>query len=324
MPSDMLEESGANELGEELRAARLRLGWTVADVAAAFRIRPSYLEALEGGNPSELPAADEALGYLRTYAAALGLDPWEMAFRFKAEAPEVMEPELELTSPVPVRKHRSRARAVVVAGLALSVCAGAAAGGYAVSGRNWWPAKTVPLASGRQAPVVPLAPHTLPAAASPASPGPAAQAAQAGMSGMSASVPPGPAPATPGLPRADVVDAISHSPVVSQEWRLVLRAKANSWVQVRVRSGQVLLSRTLRAGEEWPVPPDPDLLLSTGNAGGTELVVDGVAAPPIGNPGAIRRDLPLNPDAIRDGKLPAQMQAASAARPPGARATSPQ
>ena len=93
-------------------------------------------------------------------------------------------------------------------------------------------------------------------------------------------------------------------------------------MQVRERGGPVLLSRVLHPGETWPVPAKADLLLSTGNAGGTELVVDGVAAPAIGNPGAIRRDLPLDADLIRDGKLPAQIQAASAAQPPGARAAS--
>jgi cytoskeleton protein RodZ len=95
-------------------------------------------------------------------------------------------------------------------------------------------------------------------------------------------------------------------------------------MQVRARTGQVLLSRVLHPGEAWPVPPEPDLVLSTGNAGGTELVVDGVAAPAIGNSGAVRRDLPLDPDTIRDGKLPAQVKAASIAQPSGARPASPQ
>jgi cytoskeleton protein RodZ len=64
----------------------------------------------------------------------------------------------------------------------------------------------------------------------------------------------------------------------------------------------VLLSRILHAGETWPVPADrAQLVLTTGNAGGTELVVDGAATPPLGNPGVVRRDLPLDPDLIRAG-----------------------
>ncbi len=85
----------------------------------------------------------------------------------------------------------------------------------------------------------------------------------------------------------------------------MLRASADAWVQVRDRAGPVLLNRILHAGETWEVPPKPNLLLTTGNAGGTDLVVDGVTSPPLGGSGAVRRDLPLDPDLIKDGKLAA-------------------
>ena len=48
------------------------------------------------------------------------------------------------------------------------------------------------------------------------------------------------------------------------------------------------------SGETWAVPARPNLLLTTGNAGGTELVVDGMAAPPLGGTarcGAICRSI---------------------------------
>ena len=44
-------------------------------------------------------------------------------------------------------------------------------------------------------------------------------------------------------------------------------------------------------------------MLTTGNAGGTAVVVDGVATPVPGGTGAVRRDLPLDPDLIKAGKL---------------------
>jgi cytoskeleton protein RodZ len=68
----------------------------------------------------------------------------------------------------------------------------------------------------------------------------------------------------------------------------------------------VLLNRVLRAGETWPVPPGKppgQLLLTTGNAGGTEVLVDGQLTAGLGIDGAVRHDLPLDPDAIRDGTL---------------------
>jgi cytoskeleton protein RodZ len=76
-------------------------------------------------------------------------------------------------------------------------------------------------------------------------------------------------------------------------------------MQVRDRSGQVLLNRVLHPGDTWPVPVRANLLLTTGNAGGTELLVDGATTPAIGASGAVRRDLPLDPDQIKGGKLAA-------------------
>jgi cytoskeleton protein RodZ len=51
------------------------------------------------------------------------------------------------------------------------------------------------------------------------------------------------------------------------------------------------------------VPAKPSLLLTTGNAGGTELLVDGTPSASLGGDGAVRRDLPLDADAIKDGRL---------------------
>jgi cytoskeleton protein RodZ len=74
-------------------------------------------------------------------------------------------------------------------------------------------------------------------------------------------------------------------------------------MMVKARSGKPLLNRVLKAGETWPVPAQQDLLLTTGNAGGTELLVDGAVAGTLGRPGAVRRDIALDPDAIKGGKL---------------------
>ena len=76
----------------------------------------------------------------------------------------------------------------------------------------------------------------------------------------------------------------------------------------------MLLNRVMRAGETWAVPGKGQLLLTTGNAGGTELLVDGVTTPSLGGDGAVRRDLPLDPDLIRDGRLAPSPQL-GAARP---------
>jgi cytoskeleton protein RodZ len=97
--------------------------------------------------------------------------------------------------------------------------------------------------------------------------------------------------------------------------RIMLRANADAWLQVRDRSGPVLLSRILHAGETWAVPDRPNLLLTTGNAGGTDVLVDGVTTPSLGSNGTVRRDLPLDPDLIKTGKLAAANTQPAGPRP---------
>jgi cytoskeleton protein RodZ len=74
---------------------------------------------------------------------------------------------------------------------------------------------------------------------------------------------------------------------------------------VKDRSGATLLNRVVKAGETWLVPPRADLLLTTGNAGGTDIVVNGATTPSLGGNGVVRRDLSLEPDQIKDGRLAA-------------------
>jgi cytoskeleton protein RodZ len=122
--------------------------------------------------------------------------------------------------------------------------------------------------------------------------------------------------ATTSSPTATSPAAVAPVVPAADGGRIVLRASADAWVQVRDRQGSILLNRVMRAGETWQVPAKGQLTLTTGNAGGTELLVDGVATPSLGADGAVRRDLALDPDAIRDGKLAVPVAAKSAPKQP--------
>ncbi len=84
--------------------------------------------------------------------------------------------------------------------------------------------------------------------------------------------------------------------------RVVIRARQDSWVQIRDAKDQAILTRVLREGESFDVPDQPGLVLLTGNAGGLVITVDGKALPPLGAVGAVKRNLALDPDKL----LPAQ------------------
>ena len=80
--------------------------------------------------------------------------------------------------------------------------------------------------------------------------------------------------------------------------RVTLLARQDSWVQVQSAENQLLITRILYSGDRYKVPDLEGLTLITGNAGGLEIVVDGESIPPLGAEGAVRRNIPLEPDAL--------------------------
>lgn len=306
-------EEPASRVGAELRAARLRLGWQLPEIAQGLRIRLPYLEALEEGRVADLPGPAYAVGFVRTYAQSLGLDADEVARRFRAETQEVNR-KPELTFPAPVPERGVPAGAVVMLGLVLVV--GAYAGWYRMSavkpsesGVGPVPERFAAVADRGAASIVSpqvasILPPSPPPSAAPAplpsvSPPSSAQAAPLLAPPIPVPVPV-PVSVTPPAP-----SLVAPSPDAS---RVVLRFKASSYVQVREKQGPVLLNRVMRAGETWPVPKGPNLVMLTGNAGGTEIVVDGITAASLGSDGAVKKDVSLEPEAIKlppGVKLPA-------------------
>lgn len=76
---------------------------------------------------------------------------------------------------------------------------------------------------------------------------------------------------------------------------VVIRATADAWIRVYDRYGSVVLSQVLKRGQSWSVPRNPNLLLTTGNAGGTQLVVGSAIIPSLGAANQVRRDIRLDP-----------------------------
>jgi cytoskeleton protein RodZ len=83
--------------------------------------------------------------------------------------------------------------------------------------------------------------------------------------------------------------------------RIVIRATAVSWIEVRGADDAIIYSHVLQPGESYSVPDEPGLTLGTGNAGGLAITVDGKPAARLGAAGAIRRGIPLEPQALLAG-----------------------
>lgn len=368
--------ASAPKVGADLRAARQRNGWQIAEVAASLRIRAGYLEAIEAGRIADLPGNAYALGFLRNYAATLGLDPVEITRRFKAEVSEV-NTRTELAFPAPIPDRGVPPAVVVVFGLLIAV--GAYVGWYHFANRPPGPRavasvpaklarladptmllparpapasdpkKNEPIATANAAVAHPSQGTAQGAAAPPRATAGASPAAPAASTELTASASVSPVPsegraqatllgqapiaasnaATEAAPQSEATPstaasaaATAGSPpsqpatqaaaVANKPAVVVIQATSTAWVEVHDASGAVVFTKLMRPGETWTVPDRPGLVLTTGNAGGTQLLVNGKPAPSLGSSGEVERDQPLDPALIKAGALPAQIAAATA------------
>ncbi len=292
---DLEAGPGPYMAGAMLRQQREALGLDLTDVAAALRIKPAYLEALEAGRPDELPGAVYAIGFIRAYADYLGLDNREMLRLFKQQS-MLLAAKPALAFPIPLGERSMSGGGMLLVALILAVCA---YGGwfYLSTGDGPRPQRVaeVPLE---------LLPYREPSRIPPAVSQPVeAQAVPRSPAAPSSPTQTGPgsggSPVAPGSAMAAVPAATD--PATNPPGEVVIRATADSWIQIRDARQSVLLTRVLKAGETCRAPARPGLSMRTGNAGGLEITVDGVPAPPIGRRGMVRRDVALDGRALLAG-----------------------
>ncbi|MEO3474067.1 RodZ domain-containing protein [Roseomonas sp. CAU 1739] len=279
----------AARVGEDLREARLTLGASVEDMAEHLRINRRYIHALEEGRVKDLPGSAYAVGFVRSYASALGLDPDEAVRRFRDVTGGTTTKSGELVFPEPVPSRGMPAGALVAVGVVIAI------GAY-VAWYNWTGSGNRVVDS-----VPPLPPRL-------------EQTAQEGSRLREGGAPQAAAPAAPAPPP---VVAAPAPPINPNEPRIVIRARGEAWIQVRdTRENRVVLDRVLRTGETWPVPNREGLVLTTGKAENLDFVMDGEAATTtLTGATGVRRGIALEVDRLR---VAAAAEPAVPARPAGA------
>jgi cytoskeletal protein RodZ len=79
--------------GRWLRQERELRDVSPAEIAASTKVGAQVIEALESGDEARMPPRTYLLGYLRAYAAAVGLDADEVVLRWQeAAGPEPAAP----------------------------------------------------------------------------------------------------------------------------------------------------------------------------------------------------------------------------------------
>ena len=80
---------------------------------------------------------------------------------------------------------------------------------------------------------------------------------------------------------------------------ITIRAVAASWVEIVRDNGEEVMAKLMQVGDSYVVEGNTRLYLSTGNAGGLEIVIGSDDPRPIGETGQIVRDLPLVTNKLR-------------------------
>ncbi len=307
-----------SSVAAELSRARQARGIDLHDAARELRIRHEHLGALEERRFDERPGPAYVIGFLRSYAAYLGLDAQDLVARFKAETSAFGAPQ-KLDFPSPADEGRLPRWPLLLMALALAIAV------YAV----WYYLGTTDRLAFDKVSEVPAS-----LAAQVATPGPAEPAQTPAATEVTTKTPTTPATevatktpptpagelgaagsalaaattqqsaAAPQAPSAEASTGASAPRVLGQGdpgSGIVLRATLESWVRVTGPDNELLLEKFLRPGDVYTVPDRFGLLLTTGNAGGIEITVAGRVAPALGPIGAVRRNVVLESEKLLAG-----------------------
>jgi len=242
--------------GDRLREARSKMNLSLKQAAERTRIRADYLEALENMDPRGLPARAYAVGYLRTYASFLSLEPGGLVEQFKRE----VDTETGRAAPsaaTPTRKPIKLPRGLFGVVIILAALAGVA----------WWYSQQVGTGG-----ILGNPPSPPDAAPEWARPGFDVAATAPSLDDIWTGLPLGKAGAAAGT--------------------VVMRALSPTWIEVQDASGRILFARELSAGETYQAL-EPGLTVSATDAGAIQLEHEGEIVGTLGELGAPVENLPV-------------------------------
>ena len=282
--------------GTLLRQAREAAGLSLAGLAAALKVPAPKLEALEADDYAafqdhvfmralaqsvcrtlRVDSASVLALLPRTQLKSLADDRGSINATFK-------ERSFKATGTPLGRENGSRKVAIIV----LLLLAAAAAvyflpkhegdaeepqAGSSDAAALVSPAATVSEPVAAQEPVAPAVTAPASEGAAPAAPAPAAPATTPAVQAAAAAAP------AAGVPGDVPADAAAATPATQAAQTpggvLVMKASAQSWVQVKDANGRVVLQKTLAAGESVGAEGALPLSVIVGNASGTEVRVRG-------------------------------------------------
>lgn len=253
------EQTMQLNVGAMLRETRESMGLTVEDVVNRLKFAPRQIRALEESSFDQLPEGAFLRGLVRSYARLLQLDEAPLLAALPDAGPQESEPAVRQSVDVPfpgVYSARKSNIIWLVAALLVTLALGLFTW---LHGRE-----SIVTNAGMATRTVPLPPVS-PASAVPAEP--PVPAAPVAVTAEPQPVQPAAAPVDT-RPKVKLHVSSGTGPV-----RMVF--DADSWVEVRDRDGNVLMSQINPAGSEQNVDGDPPFALTIGHASGVKLYYKG-------------------------------------------------
>jgi len=280
MSSEALQENMGPSVGQLLKAARLARDLNLEAIAKSLRISKRYLAHLEEDDET-LVCDVYSLGFLRSYAQYLELDVNSLIQKFKTQTSPPQPPHLTFPAPLPERGMPSF-RILAFSFLAF----------LAVIILGWkWFGYYEPSFSPREE-VAFLEPEVqveevLPSQELP-SQEPAPITEQNPLSPLSTSV-------------AEEESRPIESPTTALQplipsSEVLLKTTEEAWIEVKDHEGHVILSRLFEPGESYKFKNPIGLVLTTGNAKGTSLISGGKKRSFFERSGAVKTNIPLDPE----------------------------
>jgi cytoskeleton protein RodZ len=286
----MEEKIPGVHVGTTLRETREAQNLSLDNVADELMIRRFYLEALENGTFKDLPERVYATGFVKNYANYLGMDIKATVEQFKRDAYGARNAgnyQVELVMPEPVAHSIVPNRSAIVSAIVVLIVLVAGIVFFTQSEK-------------KTAPVIP-APVTESAPLGDARTGDGKAVENAAPN--NAAVPPSensvPANTTTAAPQFTTTSAgpavatpAPATPVVKN--RRVIEALQSSWVEIKDPAGKTLFTNILKVGQLLPLPENTKVTLTTGNAGGLRLVLDGVPQAALGQINEVKRNMAID------------------------------
>jgi len=298
MPEEKLEKVPAGDrtapmptFGENLRREREMRGVTLEEISESTKISTRILKALESDQFSDLPGGIFTRNFIRAYAQYLGLDEEHALAEYKRAAGSPSDNDLSRLVPNRTFSPSGGPRGRLLPWLVIAILLGS---GYAVY-RYSHRAVVVPPAPQPAAttPSSPTAPASNPATA-PSGAGAGTGAGGTSSAGESApQTPSGSSPAganpaaAPGA--ASAANAASSAPELG-EGDLVLQVSTTEDVWMAVAAdGKTLWQHLMPANSTRTFRAKDSFDVTTGNAQGTSLTLNGQAQKPLGREGEFKR-----------------------------------